>query len=136
MTRRDILLAACACLLPMRLALTSSLAAQTTPRTAPTLTVAGDVRTPLSLAPGDLEAMPRTRVEVKDEGGRPVTYEGVLVGEILKRAGAALGPEMRGTSVVSYVVASAADGYQVVFSLAELDPVFTGSEIIVADTID
>jgi hypothetical protein len=31
---------------------------------------------------------------------------------------------------------SATDGYQVVFSLAELDPAFTCSEIIVADTID
>jgi hypothetical protein len=38
--------------------------------------------------------------------------------------------------VATYVIASASDGYQVVFSLAELDPAFTGSEIIVADTID
>src|SRR5262249_48421904 len=46
------------------------------------------------------------------------------------------GGDLRGNAVATYVVASASDGYQVVFSLAELDPAFTGSEIIVADTID
>lgn len=110
-------------------------AAQTATQTSP-LQITGDVRTPLSLTPGDLKAMPRTRVEVKDEDGQAVTYEGVLVGDILKRAGAALGPDMRGTAVATYVVASARDGYQVVFSLAELDPAFTASQIIVADTIN
>src|SRR5262245_916944 len=111
-------------------------AAQATTPASGTLKVTGEVRTPLSLSPDELKAMPRKRVEVKDEDGKTVTYEGVLVGEILKRAGAKLGSDMRGDAVASYVVASASDGYQVVFSLAELDPVFTGSEVIVADTID
>jgi len=102
---------------------------------AATLTVTGDVKTPLSLTPADLKAMPRTRLDVNDEG-RTVVYEGVLVGEILKRAGSPAGPEMRGGAVASYVVASASDGYQVVFSLAELDPGFTSNDIIVADTLD
>ncbi len=111
-------------------------AVQATAAASGTLKVTGDVRTPLSLSPEELKAMPRKRVEVKDEDGHTVAYEGVLVGEILKRAGARLGPDMRGNAVATYVVASASDGYQVVFSLAELDPVFTGSEVIVADTID
>jgi hypothetical protein len=93
------------------------------------------VKTPLSLTLADLKAMPRTRLEVKDEG-RTVVYEGVLVGEILKRAGSPVGPEMRGNAISSYVLASASDGYQVVFSLAELDPAFTSNDVIVADTID
>ena len=38
--------------------------------------------------------------------------------------------------MATYVVATAADGYRVLFSLAELDPAFTNSDIIVADTID
>jgi len=101
-----------------------------------TLTVTGDVPAPLSLSPDAIKAMPRTRVATKGEDGQTVTYEGVLVGEILKRAGATLGSDMRGNAVATYVVASATDGYRAVFSLAELDPAFTGSEIIVADTID
>ena len=38
--------------------------------------------------------------------------------------------------MASYVLASATDGYQAVFALAEADPAFSSSEIIVADTID
>ena len=53
--------------------------------------------------------------------------------ELLKRAGAPLGKALRGDAMATYVVASATDGYRVVFSLAELDPEFTNSEIIVAD---
>jgi hypothetical protein len=103
---------------------------------ASTLSIAGDVRTPLSITAAEFKAMPRTSVDVKDEDGRTVKYEGVLVGELLKRAGATLGGDMRGTAMTTYVLASASDGYQVLFSLAELDPAFTSSEIIVADTID
>lgn len=117
---------------------TTLVGAQATPQgTAPsTLSVAGDVRTPLSITPTELKGMPRTTVDVKDEDGRTVKYEGVLVGELLKRAGATLGGDMRGNAMTTYVLASASDGYQVLFSLAELDPAFTSSEVIVADTVD
>lgn len=99
------------------------------------LTVTGAVATPLTLDLAALKAFPRTRVEITEDG-RTIVYEGVLVGEVLKRAGTPLGAELRGNAVASYVLASASDGYQALFSLAELDPAFTGSEIIVADSID
>jgi hypothetical protein len=41
---------------------------------AATLTVAGDVSTPLTMAAADLKSMPRKQVEMKDEG-RTVVYE-------------------------------------------------------------
>lgn len=110
-------------------------AQQAAPAAATTLQVGGDVTTPLSLTPDALAAMPRTRVEITEDG-RTIVYEGVLVGEILKRAGVPLGGELRGDALATYVRASASDGYHVVFSLAELDPAFTGSEIIVADRVD
>jgi hypothetical protein len=100
-----------------------------------TLAIAGDVPHALSLTPADIKAMTRTTVTVSEEG-REIKYEGVLVGEILKRAGAPLGRDMTGQAVASYVLAFAKDGYQVVFSLPELDPAFTANDIIVADTID
>ena len=100
-----------------------------------TLVIAGDVTQALTITPGDLKAMPRTTVMVSEEG-RQISYEGVLVGELLKRAGAPVGRDLSGKAVASYVRASARDGYQVVFSLAELDPAFTPNDIIVADTID
>ena len=99
------------------------------------LTIAGDVSKPLTLSPADLKAYPRTTVTIQDEG-RAVAYEGVLLGELLSRSGAPLGAELRGNNVASYVLAKARDGYQVIFSLAEVDPAFTGSQIIVADSVD
>jgi DMSO/TMAO reductase YedYZ molybdopterin-dependent catalytic subunit len=97
--------------------------------------VAGDVTQPLTVTPADLKAMPRTTITVAEEG-REIKYEGVLVGELLKRAGAPVGRDLSGKAVASYVRVSGKDGYQVVFSLAELDPGFTSNDIIVADTID
>jgi hypothetical protein len=116
----------------------ASAAAQVATQPAPssTLTIAGDVRTPQSITATEMKALPRTSVEVTNEDGRTVKYEGVLVGELLKRAGATLDRELRGSAMTTYVLASARDGYQVVFSLAELDPAFSNSRVIVADTVD
>src|SRR5262245_47040622 len=100
-----------------------------------TLVIGGDVATTLTVTPADIKGMPRTTVTIAEEG-REVKYEGVLVGELLKRAGAPLGRDLSGKAVATYVRASAKDGYQAVFSLAELDPSFTSNDIIVADTID
>src|SRR5262245_53482360 len=57
---------------------------------APKLSVSGDVKTPLTLTAADIGAMPRTKVQMTEEG-RTVTYEGVRVAEILKKAGVPLG---------------------------------------------
>jgi len=100
-----------------------------------TLIVGGDVATPLTLTPADIKAMPRTTVNVR-EGDRQMRYDGVLAGELLRRAGAPVGRDLTGKAIATYVRVSAKDGYQVVFSIAELDPAFTANEIIVADTVD
>ena len=102
---------------------------------ATTLIIGGDVAKPLTLTPADIKTMPRTTVSVR-EGDREIRYEGVLAGELLKRAGAPVGRDLTGRAIATYVRASATDGYQVVFSIAELDPAFTASDIIVADTVD
>jgi DMSO/TMAO reductase YedYZ molybdopterin-dependent catalytic subunit len=100
---------------------------------AATLVVSGDVAQTLTITLADLKTMPRTMVTV-GEGAQQTTYEGVLVGELLKRAGVPLGRDLSGGALTTYVRASGADGYQVVFSVAELDPAFTANDVIVADT--
>jgi DMSO/TMAO reductase YedYZ molybdopterin-dependent catalytic subunit len=100
-----------------------------------TLVISGDVAKPMTLTPAELKTLPRKTVTLQEDG-RPVSYEGVLVGELLKRAGAAAGSDLRGGAVAVYVVATGNDGYQAVYSVAELDAVFTNSEIIVADSVD
>jgi DMSO/TMAO reductase YedYZ molybdopterin-dependent catalytic subunit len=102
------------------------------------LIIAGDVAHPLTLTKDDLAKLPRTSVTVKGEGSDAVetAYEGVLLYDILKQAGAPLDKQLMGKALASYVLAEARDGYQVVYTLTELDPSFTSNKIIVADTID
>src|SRR5262245_37783454 len=97
--------------------------------------VGGDVPRPFLLTLADLKTMPRTTVTLSAEG-KTTRYEGVLLAEVLTRAGAPLGRDLSGGALASYVLASASDGYQVVFALAEADPALTGSELIVADSVD
>jgi DMSO/TMAO reductase YedYZ molybdopterin-dependent catalytic subunit len=111
--------------------------AQTPPAAPPdgSLVIGGDLSKPMTVTLGELKQLSRTTVVVKEEG-REIKYEGVLVGELLKRAGAPIGQDMGGRAVASYLLASAKDGYQAVYAIAEVDPAFTDSEIIVADTVD
>jgi hypothetical protein len=60
----------------------------------------------------------------------------VALEEILRKAGVPQGEALRGPAMATYILAEAADGYRVVFSLAELDAGIADSEVIVADTID
>jgi DMSO/TMAO reductase YedYZ molybdopterin-dependent catalytic subunit len=82
-----------------------------------TLRVTGKVERPLALSEADLQALPRKRLAVTDEKGTPVVYDGVPVVELLRRAGAPLGKQLRGPQMKLYVTADAADGYRVVFAL-------------------
>jgi hypothetical protein len=97
--------------------------------------VTGAVKQPLTLTPDDLGKMPRASVRTKSNGMETV-YEGVWLYEVLKKAGVPQGSELRGKALASYVLAEAQDRYQVVFSLAELDPSFIDNEILLADTAD
>jgi DMSO/TMAO reductase YedYZ molybdopterin-dependent catalytic subunit len=108
--------------------------AQTTPAAA--LTVRGDIPAEVSLKADDLAGMARETVTIPDQDGTKVKYEGVPLREILKRAGVPLGKELRGKALASYVVAKARDGYQVVFSLGEMDAAFGNEPILVADKRD
>ena len=101
----------------------------------PSIQVTGSVKQSLTLTPDDLGKMPRASVHTKSHGLETV-YEGVWLHDVLKKAGVPQGGELRGKALASYVLAEAQDGYQVVFSLAELDPAFIDNEILLADTAD
>jgi hypothetical protein len=102
-----------------------------------TLTVAGNTEKPLFLSIHDLQQLPRKTVTVHNpHEGKEETYEGVLLVELLMRAGVPQGAKLRGVAMATYLVVEGADGYRVVFSLAETDPDFQDSEIIVADKIN
>lgn len=104
-----------------------------TPTGPAVLSVTGDVATPLQLKAEDLAKMPRETVPVREEDGSNVQYEGVPLREILARAGAPVGKDLRGKALATYVLAKAHDGYQVVFAIAEVDAAFANESILVAD---
>ena len=100
------------------------------------LRVIGDVPTHLDLSTADIAAFQRQTIRVIDEKGNPAEYAGVPVAEILQKAGAPLGKDLKGPKMALGVVARAADGYTVLFSLTEFDPNFSDRVIILADRRD
>jgi len=100
------------------------------------LHVTGEVPTHLELSLADIAAFPRQTIHVTDEKGAPAEYAGVPVAEILQKAGAPLGKEMKGANMAVGLVARAPDGYHVLFALAEFDPAFNDRVIILADSRD
>lgn len=104
--------------------------------TAQSVTVGGEVVTPLTLSAADLSAMPRTTAIAKDKQGAPHSFEGVALAEIFKKAGVTTGRDLRGENLAKYVLVTCADNYQVVFSLAELDSSFTDRVVILADKVE
>jgi len=98
-----------------------------------TFQVTGAVKQPLTLSADDLAKMPRASVRTMSNGMETV-YQGVWLHEELEIAGVPQGSELWGKALASCVLAEAPDGFQVIFSLGELDPAFIDNEILLADT--
>jgi DMSO/TMAO reductase YedYZ molybdopterin-dependent catalytic subunit len=99
--------------------------------------ISGAVTTPLDLTAADLKGMPRKTLHVDNPHSKKTeVYEGVLVEDLLKKAGVPQGEQLRGQAMATYVLVEAADNYRVVFALEEFNSSFQDSEIIVADTMD
>lgn len=121
------------CLLALTL-LGGFVAAQAPP--AAVLAVQGDIASPLTVTADDLAKMPRETVSVPAADGSKIVYEGVTLLALLQKAGAPFGKQLRGKVLSTYVLAKAQDGYQVIFTLGELDPDFGNETILVADKRD
>ncbi len=100
------------------------------------LSVSGEVEHPLQLNSAELAKLPRHTERVKDHSGVEATFEGAPLVEILRMAGVKLGEQLRGQEMTTYVLVKAADNYQVVFAVAELDPGFTDRVVFLADQRD
>jgi DMSO/TMAO reductase YedYZ molybdopterin-dependent catalytic subunit len=119
---------------------TPSMQAQATPAAQSaqaTLSLTGEVTQELHLTAADLKALPRTTVTATDAHEKQThVFEGVMLQELLKRAGVPIGEALRGKGLAMCVVAGASDGYHAVYSLGELDPSIGGELVLVADTMD
>lgn len=64
------------------------------------------------------------------------TYAGVRLADLLAKANAPLGSDLRGKALSAYLVATGSDGYVAVLALAEVDPAFHPGDVLVADSMN
>ena len=100
------------------------------------ISVEGEVARPLKLTPTDIGRMKNVEVTAADRDGKEHRYSGVPVYEILQQAGVTLGPQLRGENMSKYLLVKSGDGYEVLFSLPEVDSTFASRVIILADKMD
>ena len=99
-------------------------------------TVEGEVLNPLKMTVRELAGLRTSQVKASDKDGKDHTYEGVMLWEILRSAGVTLGKDLRGEHLTKYILVTASDGYEVVFSLPEIDPGFSGNIVLLAYAVD
>lgn len=83
-----------------------------------------------------LQGLPHSSITATDEHGHTARYGGVALRDVLTQDGVPSGDAVRGKALTRYVIVDAADGYRVVFSLAELDTAFTDRVVLIADSRD
>ena len=88
-----------------------------------------------SVSAAQIATAPHVTVEVRDRDV-PARFEGVPVSALLSIAGIQLVDTMHGPRMTEALLVEAADGYKVVFAVAEFDPAFAAREIILADKRD
>jgi hypothetical protein len=98
---------------------------------------AGSDHSPVALSAADFAALPHVTLTVHNaHSNADESYSGVPLATLLAKVNAPLGSDLRGKQMTRYVVATGADHYSVVFSLAEVDPSFHAGQVIVADARD
>lgn len=105
------------------------------PVAAQTISLKGPAGQSVKIGAADLAALPRAKF-VFDAHGQKHEYEGPLLIDILAKAGAPTGRDLRGANLAHAVLVTSSDGYQVVYGLAELDPGTRANRVILADRED
>lgn len=119
----------------LALALALALAFAPVAALAQSLTVVGLDGKTKALTAADLADLPRAEVKVALESGAK-TYEGPILSYVLRAGGLPVGPKLHGDPLRAYVVMTGKDGFQAVYSLAELDKDFHDDVVILADHVD
>jgi hypothetical protein len=96
---------------------------------AQTLEVVGLDGRSMAIAPASLER----RTVVTEDRGLRTEFEGVGLRDVLMKAGIPFGDALKGPALARVIIASAPDGYRVVYAVAELDAAFTDQIVLLAD---
>lgn len=117
------------------LSLTATVALCLAGRAADLHVVSGSTVLDLSLA--DIAALPHQTVQAFDAHEKEShSYSGVPMQAILEKVGVSFGEKLRGRGLDSIVIAKAADGYALVYALAEFDGAFREKTILLVDQQD
>lgn len=100
------------------------------------IAIDGEVTKRLKITMADMSKYPADQVTTKDRDGKEHIFRGTLLVNLLVDAGVPLGKELRGEKLLKYLVIDAEDGYKVVFTLAETDPEFSASPLLLATHVD
>ena len=97
-----------------------------------TVVVEGTSRT---VSAADLQKLSRDTASMVFHDAAPLTYQGVSLAGLLRTVGVRT-DSLRGPGLATRLVIEASDGYQVVLTLADLDPSLGGRRILLADRVD
>lgn len=92
--------------------------------------------TPMGISAADLGALEQHKIKVTGEHSKPAEYQGVLLSDVLEKAGVKFGKKMNGRALSQYVLIRGADGYRALFSIAELDPTLSDKRVYVVTSRD
>jgi hypothetical protein len=81
-------------------------------------------------------ALLQQRTITATDHGTPVTFQGVLLTDMLAKVATPAGGKYRHTAASYYLVAEGRDGYRAVFAWAELDPSFMDKAVYVVSKRD
>lgn len=101
------------------------------------LTIRGLDGKSLTLSPEQLASMPHKTVSVFNEHTKAnESYSGVPLIDLLEKVGVPRGEKVRGKLFLIGIVAEGTDKYDVLYTLAEVDPSIHTGDVIVADSMN
>jgi DMSO/TMAO reductase YedYZ molybdopterin-dependent catalytic subunit len=101
------------------------------------LQIGGDVGHPRTFQEQDWKQLKHISISATNaHDKKTATYSGVPLRDLLQEAGVPLGENLRGKALAISIVIIASDGYQVTFSIAELDESIGNAQVLVADSED
>ena len=101
------------------------------------LTVRGLDGKAITLSPDEIAGLPHKTVSVFNAHTKAnEKYSGVILADLLAKAGVPHGENVKGKLFMTAVIAEGTDKYAVLYALAEVDPSIHTGDVIVADSVD
>ena len=101
------------------------------------LEITGNVPHPKIYQDQEWKALKHVSITATNEHDKKTaTFSGVPLHDLLKEAGVPSDENLRGKALTTCIIVTATDGYQVAFSIAELDEGIGNLQVLVADSED